>query len=56
MNMKLGTREILIGLLIVVAVAAVLSPGFAMSILGAIQAISIIILCWVAIFYLIKRI
>lgn len=53
--MKLGTREILLGVLIVVAVAALLNPTFTFSILGTVQSISLIILAWVAIFYLLKR-
>lgn len=55
-NMKIGPREILIGLVIVVVIAALLNSSFVLSLLGVVQAASIIVLCWVAIFYLIKRI
>jgi hypothetical protein len=53
--MKLGTREIVIGLLILVLVVALFNSGFLLSILGTLQSISLIILAWVAIFYLLKR-
>jgi hypothetical protein len=54
-NMKIGTREILIGVVIVVAVAALLNPSFFLSLLGIVQSATLIILAWVAIFYLLKR-
>jgi hypothetical protein len=53
--MKITARDILIGIAIVVAVGALLDPIFSARILGSIQSISITILAWVAIIYLLKK-
>jgi hypothetical protein len=53
--MKITARDILIGVAIVVAVAALLDPVFSARVLGSIQSISITILAWVAIIFLLKK-
>ncbi len=53
--MKLGSRETLIILAVVLVVAIFLIPNLALPVLGAIQSVSIIVLAWVAIAYLLKR-
>ncbi len=52
--MKIGSRETLLVLAVILFVAVFLIPNLALPILGAIQSVSIIILAWVAIAYLLK--